>query len=226
MNTGQRIRGLYVITPDALSSDVLIARVDEAIGGGARLVQYRRKGVSASEKLDEARRIAALCRDRSALFIVNDDPKLAAEVGADGVHLGRDDGTVAAARAVLGERAVVGVSCYDRLDMAVAGERCGADYVAFGSFFPSSVKPGAVRPPLQLLHEARAVLACPVVAIGGITLDRGAELVAAGADSLAVISDIFQAGDVSARSRAYARLFESADGPNRRTQTGDHELTQ
>jgi thiamine-phosphate pyrophosphorylase len=226
VSTVHPIRGLYVITPDELSSEVLIARVADAIEGGARMVQYRRKGLDFAAKLAEARAVAELCRVGGVLFIVNDDPRLAAEVGADGVHLGRDDGTVAAARAIVGERAVVGVSCYDQLDLAVAAERCGADYVAFGSFFPSSVKPGAVRPPLRLLAEARAAVSCPVVAIGGITLDHAPELVAAGADALAVISDIFQAIDVSARSRAYACLFESADGPNRRTQTGDHELTQ
>ncbi len=226
MNWGRRVHGLYAITPDELSSDVLTARVAESIEGGARLVQYRRKHVDASAKRVEAKAIAALCRTRGALFIVNDDPRLAAEVGADGVHLGRDDGTVAAARAIVGEQSLVGVSCYDRMDLAVAAARSGADYVAFGSFFPSSVKPGAVRPPLQLLTDARNVLQCPIVAIGGITLDSAAALVAAGADALAVISDIFQASDVFARAGAYARVFESAAGQNRRTQTGDHELTQ
>lgn len=226
MNRGKDVRGLYAITPDELSSDILIARIAEAIQGGARLIQYRRKNIDGSAKMAEAKTIAALCRARRALFIVNDDPRLAAEAGADGVHLGRDDGTVAAARDILGEWSVVGVSCYDRLDLAVAAERCGADYVAFGSFFPSSVKPGAARPPVQLLTEARAVLSCPIVAIGGITLDSAAELVTAGADALAVISDLFQASDVVARASAYARVFESADGQNRRTQTGDHELTQ
>jgi thiamine-phosphate pyrophosphorylase len=223
---GQRMRGLYVITPDDVSSDVLTTRVAEAIAGGARLLQYRRKSIDVAARRAEAKSIAALCRVSGVLFIVNDDPRLAAEVGADGVHVGRDDGTVAAARAVLGERALVGVSCYDRLDLAIAAEESGADYVAFGSFFPSSVKPGAVRPPLQLLTEARAMLSTPVVAIGGITLEHAPQLVAAGADALAVISDIFQAADVAARSRAYVRMFETAFGPNRMTQTGDHELTQ
>jgi thiamine-phosphate pyrophosphorylase len=169
---GQRMRGLYVITPDDVSSDVLTTRVAEAIAGGARLLQYRRKSIDVAARRAEAKSIAALCRVSGVLFIVNDDPRLAAEVGADGVHVGRDDGTVAAARAVLGERALVGVSCYDRLDLAIAAEESGADYVAFGSFFPSSVKPGAVRPPLQLLTEARAMLSTPVVAIGGITLEH------------------------------------------------------
>ena len=220
------VSGLYVITPDGLSSEVLIARIAEALEGGARLVQYRRKEVAGSAKVFEATQIASLCRNSRALFIVNDDPRLAAEVGADGVHLGRDDGSIASAREVVGNRALVGVSCYDRLDLAVEAEDLGADYVAFGSFFPSSVKPGAVRPPVQLITEARSVLSCPIVAIGGITLDRAAELVTAGADALAVISDIFQAGDVLARASAYARFFESVVGQKRKTQTGDHELTQ
>jgi len=226
MNPDKAVRGLYVITPDGLSSDVLIARVAEALEGGARLVQYRRKGLDGSVKVIEARLIADLCRARNALFIVNDDPRLAAEVGADGVHLGSDDGSVGLARAILGGKAVVGVSCYDKLDLAVEAERCGADYVAFGSFFPSSVKPGAVRPPASLLSEARRVLSCPIVAIGGITLDRAAALVTAGADALAVISDVFEASDVLFRASAYARLFESVIDQNCQTQTGDHELTQ
>lgn len=220
------VSGLYVITPDGLSSEVLIAKIAEALEGGARLVQYRRKEVAASAKAFEAARIGELCRSAHALLIVNDDPRLAADVGADGVHLGRDDGSIASAREIVGRQALVGVSCYDRLDLAVQAEDQGADYVAFGSFFPSSVKPGAVRPPVQLLAEARSVLSCPIVAIGGITLDRAAELVTAGADALAVISDIFQASDVLARTSAYARLFESVHGQNRKPQTGDHELTQ
>lgn len=223
---GKSIRGLYAITPDSFASDALIARVAEALEGGACAIQYRRKDVQESAKVREARAIADLCRTRGRLFIVNDDPRVAAEVGADGVHLGRDDGTVASARTILGKHAVVGVSCYDSLDRAVEAERQGADYVAFGSFFPSSVKPAAVRPPVRLLTDARGTLSCPIVAIGGITLDRAAELVAAGADALAVISDVFQAGDVLARARAFGRVFESIDGQNRRTQTGDHELTQ
>lgn len=226
MTTDKSVTGLYVITPDGLSSEVLIAKVAEALGGGARLVQYRRKEVGRSGKVFEATRIADLCRASGALLIVNDDPRLAAEVGADGVHLGRDDGSIASAREIVGKEVLVGVSCYDRLDLAVEAEEEGADYVAFGSFFPSSIKPGAVRPPVQLLTEARAVVSCPIVAIGGITLDRAAELVTAGADALAVISDIFQASDVLARTSAYVRLIESVVGQNRKTQTGDHELTQ
>ncbi len=226
MTTDETFSGLYVITPDGLSSEVLIARIAKALEGGARLVQYRRKELVRSGKVFEAMRIAELCRNAHALLIVNDDPGLAAEVGADGVHLGRDDGTIASAREIVGRQALVGVSCYDRLDLAVEAEEQGADYVAFGSFFPSSIKPGAVRPPVQLLTEARAVLSCPIVAIGGITLDRVAELLTAGANALAVISDIFQASDIRARTDAYVRLIESVVGQNRKTQTGDHELTQ
>ena len=161
MTPDKSVTGLYVITPDGLSSDVLIAKIAEALEGGARIVQYRRKEVGGSAKAFEATRIADLCRHSRALLIVNDDPRLAAEVGADGVHLGRDDGSIAAAREILGNQALVGVSCYDRLDLAVEAEDLGADYVAFGSFFPSSVKPGAVRPPVQLLTEARSGVVVP-----------------------------------------------------------------
>jgi thiamine-phosphate pyrophosphorylase len=208
MSRDASIRGLYIITPDDPDFDSVLERTASAIDGGARVVQFRRKVSDRRGRLREASRMAVLCREHGAIFIVNDDPRLAAEVCADGVHLGRDDGTVADARRVIGEGGLVGVSCYDQLDLAIAGARAGADYVAFGSFYPSTVKPGAVRPPLTLLTDARAVVSCPIVAIGGITLARAANLVFAGADATAVISDIFRADDVRARAMGYARLFE------------------
>ena len=153
MSDRELLRGLYVITPDDPDFDSVFYRTAAAIGGGARIVQYRRKSVELQARPAEASRLVELCHANGAILVVNDDPRLAAEVGADGVHLGRDDGSVAEARAVLGGRAVVGVSCYDRLALALDGERNRADYVAFGSFFPSSVKPGAVRPPFALISE-------------------------------------------------------------------------
>lgn len=219
MSRHEPLRGLYVITPDDPDFDSVLERTSAAIEGGARIVQYRRKAVGPNTRAVEAVRLADLCRAQGATLLVNDDPRLAADVGADGVHLGRDDGSVAEARAVLGADAVVGVSCYDQLDLALAGERERADYVAFGSFFPSTVKPGAVRPRVALLAEAQAVVSCPVVAIGGITVERARQLVAAGADAVAVISDIFLASDVRARATEYSRLFEQLQG--RETQDPD-----
>ena len=149
---------------------------------------------------------AALCRTRGVLFIVNDDPEIAIAAGADGVHLGREDGDLTAARSKL-EGKLIGASCYHSLDAARSAVAAGADYIAFGSVFSSPTKPAAVRAPLSLFSEARP-LGVPLVAIGGITLENAPQLIAAGADCLAVISDLFDAPDIAARARAYGKLFQ------------------
>lgn len=226
MNHPSRLRGLYVLTPDALDAATLLARTAAALAGGARVVQYRRKLTDHAARTEEAARIGRLCRDAGALFIVNDDPRLAAEIRADGVHLGRDDGSVADARAIVGPAAIVGVSCYDQVGLAVDAQRQGADYVAFGSFFASSVKPHAVRPPVTLLTEARRAVQCPIVAIGGITFDRAQSLVSAGADALAVISDIYDAPDVQSRASSYSHLFGPAPDDIDNARNDDHDLSQ
>jgi thiamine-phosphate pyrophosphorylase len=141
------------------------------------------------------------------MLIVNDSVALAREVAADGVHLGREDGDVAAARRALGPAAVIGVSCYDELQRARDARAAGADYVAFGSFFPSPTKPGAVRASLDLLRQARRELDLALVAIGGIGAQNAAGLIDAGADALAVVSALFDATDVEAQARRISRLF-------------------
>jgi len=192
-------RGLYAITPDSL------ARVEDALASGALCaLQYRAKQSSAAQRLREAETLAALCRAYGVALIVNDDVELALEVDAAGVHLGRDDGDLAGARARLSGR-LLGVSCYDRPELAERAVALGADYVAFGSVFLSSTKPGAVRAPLGLFARSFGV---PKVAIGGITLENAPLVIAAGADCLAVIADLFSAPDVAARARQYGRLFE------------------
>lgn len=202
------LRGLYLITPP-LEGAALLARVSAALSGAGPgcTLQYRAKATGAAQRARDARALAALCRASGATYIVNDDLELALAAEADGVHLGRDDGEPAAARARLGAK-LLGVSCYDSLERAHAAVAAGADYVAFGSVFPSSTKPGAVRAPLSLFAEARA-LGVPLVAIGGITLENAPQLLAAGADCVAVVSDLFDARDVAARARAFARLFHS-----------------
>ena len=192
------LRGLYAITPERLD------RVAEAIGSGALCaLQYRSKSANAARRRDEALALARLCRRHGVPLIVNDDLELALQVGADGAHLGREDGGLAAARARLGAR-ILGVSCYDSLAAARAAVAAGADYVAFGSVFASPTKPGAVRAPLELFSHALGV---PKVAIGGITAANAPQLSAAGADAVAVISDLFDAPDVAARAREYAKVF-------------------
>jgi thiamine-phosphate pyrophosphorylase len=200
-----RLRGLYAITPDLPDRGTLLERVREALEGGASALQYRCKSLSSGERQAEAKALAAWCRTKGVPFIVNDDLDLALASGADGLHLGKDDGDLATARAKLRGK-LLGASCYDSLERARTALAAGADYVAFGSVYPSPTKPGAVRAPLSLFAAARA-LGVPRIAIGGIALEHVPELIAAGADGVAVISDLFDAPDVTARARAYTELF-------------------
>jgi thiamine-phosphate pyrophosphorylase len=209
-------RGLYVVTDATLSpGPALQAAVVEALVGGATAVQYRDKGVGAARRLDEATALRDLCAAHRAVLIVNDDVDLAARAGAHGVHVGEDDAGVAEARAALGAGALVGVSCYDSLARAEQAQADGADYVAFGSFYPSATKPHARRASPALLAQASARLSVPIVAIGGITPENGAPLVAAGAHALAVVSGVFAATDPRAAARRYASLFDTPHGSSR-----------
>ncbi len=208
-----RIKGLYAVTPDLADTAGLLSRVKQALSGGVRLVQYRSKTAEAALRRGQAVALLGLCREHGVPLIVNDDLPLALAVGADGVHLGGGDGDPAAARAALGAGRILGVSCYDQIERAREAKRLGADYIAFGSFFASPTKPAAVRAPLTLLEEARGELGLPLCAIGGITLDNAPLLIAAGADLLAVISDLFEAPDIRARAAAYASLFSERVTP-------------
>jgi len=196
-----RVAGLYAVTPGEADTERLLAKVVAAVGGGAAIVQYRDKTLASGLRRRQARLLAGAPVVRRALFIVNDDPDLARDVDADGVHLGEDDAPIAAARARIGPDRLVGVSCYDDFDRARAAVDAGADYVAFGSFFASSIKPGARRASLALLTRARA-LRVPVVAIGGISGANAATLVDAGANAVAVISDVFAHDDPADVTRA------------------------
>jgi thiamine-phosphate pyrophosphorylase len=199
-------RGLYAITDGP--RDDLPDVAAHALAGGARLLQYRDKTADATRRRAEASALLGLCRAHGVPLIVNDDVALARAIGADGVHLGKEDGDVAAARDALGSGAIIGVSCYDSLERARAGAAAGADYVAFGAFFPSPTKPYAPRAALDLLRQS-AALGVPRVAIGGITPDNAPSLVEAGADFLAVITAVFRAGDVRAAAQRFASLYPS-----------------
>jgi thiamine-phosphate pyrophosphorylase len=204
-----RITGLYAIADSSyLDANQFVPAVRAALDGGARVIQYRDKKSEPGQREAIARALNALCREHAVLFLINDDVALAALVGAAGVHLGRDDPDIAAARAVLGDAALIGVSCYNELARAQAAQDAGADYVAFGRFFPSRTKPQAVPATPELLRAARAGLKIPIVAIGGITPENGASLIAAGADALAVIEGVFNQPDIRAAAERYARLFE------------------
>ncbi|MEO1752171.1 thiamine phosphate synthase [Thiofaba sp. EF100] len=204
----EALRGLYVITDTALIPDDQFAdRVEAALRGGARIVQYRDKRPEPRLRERLASEVVRLCREYAALSIINDDVELAARIDADGVHVGKEDAALAHARSLLGPEAIIGVSCYNRLELALEAAAQGADYVAFGSFFPSRVKPEAVPAAPALLRQARARLDLPLCAIGGITAERAGPLIEAGADMLAVISDIFAADDIEAAAGRYAPLF-------------------
>jgi thiamine-phosphate pyrophosphorylase len=193
-----KLRGLYAVTPEG--GDVE-RRVRLALEGGVALLQYRSK----ARKPAQASAIVRLAREFGVPVIINDDVETVLELGADGAHLGRDDGDLSRARARLRGR-VLGASCYNDPALARAAVKAGADYVAFGSVFSSPTKPMAVRAPLGLFQEAKA-LGVPLAAIGGITLDNAPQLIAAGADLLAVISDLFEAPDIRQRARDYGKLF-------------------
>ncbi|MGQ0651623.1 MAG: thiamine phosphate synthase [Betaproteobacteria bacterium] len=191
-----KLRGLYAVSPEVPDA---LARIEQALIGGVALLQYRSKRRDAAQ----AREALRLARRHAVPMIVNDDVELALEIGADGAHLGRDDGDLPSARRRLGAR-ILGASCYNDAALAQAAVAAGADYVAFGAVFPSPTKPNAVRASPALFHTELGV---PLCAIGGLTLQNAPALIAAGADLLAVITDLFEAPDITERARQYARLF-------------------
>lgn len=205
----ETLRGLYAVTSESVcaATHVLVAAVEEALAGGARLVQYRDKRNGADLRQRNAHALIGLCRAHGALLIVNDDVALAAASGADGVHLGASDLTVATARDILGAGALIGVSCGDSLARARAAVEAGADYVAFGRFFPSRTKPQAPPARIETLAAARRELTVPLCAIGGITPANAPSLLAAGANLIAAVEGVFGAADVRQAATAYAALF-------------------
>lgn len=201
------IAGLYAVTPDIADTDELLLRTRAALSGGARVLQYRNKTASPALRRIQAQALQQLCTEFAIPLIINDHLDLALAVNAAGLHLGGDDGDIAAARAQLGPGKLLGASCYDRIELAQNAVAAGADHIAFGSFFASSVKPDAVRPPLDLISRAKKQFRLPVVAIGGITPHNAPQLIAAGADAVAVISAVFAAPDVAAAAREFQNLF-------------------
>jgi thiamine-phosphate pyrophosphorylase len=201
-------KGVYAITDGP--RDDLFAAVEAALAGGARMLQYRDKTGDTERRRREADELSRLCAQHGVPFIVNDDVPLALATGG-GVHLGREDVSIAEARAVLGVGAIIGVSCYGSLDRARQLAAEGADYLAFGAMYPSTTKPHAPVASHDVLTQV-AQLGLPVVAIGGITPDNGRVLIDAGADYLAVVSAIFAAPDIQTATRRFAELFEPRPG--------------
>lgn len=210
MDKRQRLHGLYAITDPRLCPDATLTKqVEQALNGGCRVIQFRDKRPDPVIRQALARQLLEICHAHDACLLINDDLALAGEIGADGVHLGRDDPDPTAARKLLGDSAIIGVSCYNRLELARDAATLGVDYVAFGRFFPSRTKPQAVQAEPGLLRQARAAIDLPLVAIGGITPENGAPLIAAGADMLAVIQGVFGQPDIEDASRRLSSLFAS-----------------
>jgi thiamine-phosphate pyrophosphorylase len=201
------VRGLYAVTPDEHDTAALAAKVELAIGGGARMVQYRNKSADRALRRHQAAALLPLCRARGVPLVVNDDVDLAIEIGADGAHLGHGDGDLAIARHRLGAGRMLGASCYADIEAAIAAVEAGVDYVAFGAAFATAVKPHAPRASSALYAEARARLDIPIVAIGGITPENAASVVAAGADAVAVITALFDAPDIERRAREFCKVL-------------------
>ncbi|MDX1334633.1 MAG: thiamine phosphate synthase [Gammaproteobacteria bacterium] len=202
-----RLRGIYAITDNRLTPETtLLEQVEQALAGGVRMLQYRDKQSPAELRQQQASALARLCHDYDALLIINDDVELARSSKADGVHLGQDDEGISHAREALGHQAVIGASCYNRIEFAEHARKAGASYVAFGRFFPSQTKPNAIQAELDILEQARH-LGLPVCAIGGITWQNASSIISAGADMIAVVDGIFGQPDIRKAASDLASLF-------------------
>jgi thiamine-phosphate pyrophosphorylase len=203
------IRGLYAVTPDEADTDLLVAKVEAALQGGISVLQYRNKLANHKLQTQQVRAILPLCRQYEVPLIINDSVKLCLMLNADGVHIGTDDGNLKEIRARVGKDKIIGASCYNRFDLALAAQQAGADYVAFGACFASTTKPKAPVANLNLFSQARAQLTIPAVAIGGINLDNAIQVIGAGAHSLAVINAIFNVPDVKSSTQQFTQLFSA-----------------
>lgn len=200
-------KGLYAITPDSADASELFLKVEQALQGGIALLQYRDKTSSPTDALKRAKTLHALCLSYNVPLIINDDPNLAFACKAEGVHLGQSDASVQKARALLGNSAIIGVTCHHDISLAITAQQQGADYVAFGRFYHSNTKPGQPLATTELLAHAKTKASIPIVAIGGINHDNAQALVNMGADYIAVIEQIFSANDIKSSCQHFNRLF-------------------
>ncbi|MES2832503.1 MAG: thiamine phosphate synthase [Pseudomonadota bacterium] len=201
-------RGLYLVTPDWNDTERLLAVSEQALAGGAALLQYRHKTAAPALRQAQATALLALCRRFDCLFIVNDHVDLCLAVGADGVHVGGTDAAVASVRAQIGPNLILGASCYGDLALAQAAHLGGASYVAYGGFYPSRVKQYPVTTPVSIIASSQAEVPLPVVVIGGMTPENSAPLVAAGADMVAAISSVFSADHPQQVAAEFVGLFK------------------
>lgn len=205
-----KISGLYAITPDSDDTEKLCQMVEASILGGARIVQYRNKVANSAQRLAQASALIPVCRKHQIPFIINDHLDLFLQIDADGIHIGGDDGNIAAIKQKIGPNKILGVSCYTEFNRAVEAEKQGADYVAFGACFPSNTKPNAPRAELNLFAQATS-LNVPAVAIGGITLENAGSVIHAGASAIAVIGELFNRDtqQIESVAQQFSSLFLS-----------------
>jgi thiamine-phosphate pyrophosphorylase len=201
------MNGLYIVTPDWDDTKKLIAVTEQALRGGAEIVQYRHKTADPALRSEQARELMSLCCRYRKPFIVNDHVELAMEVGADGIHVGGTDATIAEVRKLIGPGKIIGASCYGSLELAQAAYAAGASYVAFGGFYPSRVKKYPVTTPVEIIAQSKAAVPLPVVVIGGMTPENAVPLVAAGTDMVAAISSVYMQDDPEAAARKFSDLF-------------------
>lgn len=201
---------LYLISPPVLEPAAFAAQLEEALAGGdVAAFQLRLKGASDEAVLRAAEQLIGPLQAAGCAFLLNDRPDLAVRCGADGVHVGQQDAPYAAARRLLGPDRIVGVTCHDSRHLAMEAGEAGADYVAFGAFFPTATKDAATRADPELLAWWQETMEVPCVAIGGITVENAATLVEAGADFLAVSAGVWAHGQ---GPRAAVRAFHALMG--------------
>ncbi|ORU92465.1 MAG: thiamine phosphate synthase [Cycloclasticus sp. symbiont of Bathymodiolus heckerae] len=199
--------GLYVITPDMADSTLLLHKVEQVLKGRVALLQYRDKTSNPEQRLLMARALHTLCLKYKTPLIINDDPQLALACHAEGVHLGQSDGSIKVARTLLGEKAIIGMTCHHDISLAIAAQKQGANYVAFGRFFHSSTKPGEPLATTDLLKKAAKQLSIPIVAIGGLTLKNAEPIIKAGANYTAVVDAAFSSSGIAKTCQQFAKLF-------------------
>lgn len=201
------ISGLYAITPELENTDDLLGKTRQVLEGGAQLIQYRNKSANRILLKEQAELLLQLCREYEVPLIINDYLDLAIEIDADGLHVGQHDAAIVKARNQLGDNKIIGASCYNNLVLAIQAEKEGADYVAFGAFFPSSTKPNAVSVTVNLICEAKKKIAAPIVGIGGIRVTNARKVIQSGCAAIAVCNDLFHTGNIKAKAAHYAQLL-------------------
>lgn len=210
-NKNKLLHGLYAITDPNLMGEDIIVKAEQAILGGINIMQYRNKTASPEQQEQEAHQLAKLCKNHNVTFIINDNVELAINVNADGVHIGQKDLHIQQARERLGKNKIIGVTCNNKIDLALQAQQQGADYIAFGRFFKSLTKPSAPQAELSILTEARQLITIPIVAIGGITHESAPLVLAKDVDMLAVIEGIFGKADILKSAQQFVDIFNARD---------------